>query len=417
MNATNHALSARGDVLEDHRLASVTLAIKWSDGIAEHENEMHLEKFSVFREIDSLPPEISSRLIGMHPGDQLEAKFSPASLVSAWDSKNLITARPSGFDTHFRKGLVVQPKKGRFYPQGFFHKTHHVFRDAVEPARILDLTADKMVVDFNHPLARYAIDLRLRLDHILPGFDRRGGRCATPVDDLMHYPGLSAALADGSETDFGDRDTGMARMDEQDDSLFYQQTRMVQHLDSRALRIINALYRRLIPQQAAVLDLMASHDSHLDGITTTRLSALGMNAEELAKNRKASDWRVEDLNKTDRLPYEENSFDAIVCTASVEYLVNPLGILAEALRTLKPGGVLAITFSNRWFPQKAIRLWSELHEFERLGLVKQWLKRAGFERLHTHCSSGWPRPENDPHVQRTPFADPVYAVWGYKSGV
>lgn len=414
MNAATHALRSGEDGLEDHGLASVTFAIKWTDGTAEHENEMHVEKFSVFREIDSLPPEIGSRIIGMHPGDRLEATFSPDNLIGAWDDKKLITTHPANFDTHFRKGLVVQPRRGRFYPQGFFHKTGHAFRDAIEPARVIDLTADKMVVDFNHPLARAPINLQFRVDHVLPGFDRRGGRCATPVEELMHYPGLSAVLSDGQETDFGDTDDGMARLDEQEDRFFYGHPRMVQHLDTRAVQTINALYRRVIPTHAEVLDLMASHDSHLDGISTSRLFTLGMNAEELDANQKANDRQVIDLNQVDRLPYENNRFDAIVCTASIEYLVRPLDVLAEALRILRPGGVIAITFSNRWFPQKAIQVWSELHEFERLGMVKQWLKKTGFEMLRTYSSSGWPRPVDDPHMHRTAFSDPVYAVWGIK---
>ena len=51
----------------------------------------------------------------------------------------------------------------------------------------------------------------------------------------------------------------------------------------------------------------------------------------------------------------------------------------------------AITFSNRWFPTKAIRVCSELHEFERLGMVIQWLNEAGFGDLHTFSSRGWAR--------------------------
>ncbi len=34
----------------------------------------------------------------------------------------------------------------------------------------------------------------------------------------------------------------------------------------------------------------------------------------------------------------------------------PLEVFAEIVRVLKPGGVLAVTFSNRWFPPKVIKL-------------------------------------------------------------
>ena len=104
----------------------------------------------------------------------------------------------------------------------------------------------------------------------------------------------------------------------------------------------------------------------------------------------------------------------MVCTASVEYLVSPHSVFAEVLRVLRPGGVFVLTFSNRWFPTKAIQVWSELHEFERLGMVTQWLQQAGFGDLHTFSSRGWPRPKDDPHVHQTRLSDPVYAAWGFR---
>ena len=88
--------------------------------------------------------------------------------------------------------------------------------------------------------------------------------------------------------------------------------------------------------------------------------------------------------------------------------------VAETLRVLRPGGLFVVTFSNRWFPSKAIRIWSELHEFERVGMVTQWLQQTGFDRLRTFSSRGWPRPEDDPYAGETSISDPVYAVFGYK---
>ena len=79
---------------------------------------------------------------------------------------------------------------------------------------------------------------------------------------------------------------------------------LLQHMGVRAFEIINALYRRLIPAQAEVMDLMAGFDSHLQGIAVIK--------------------------------------------------------------------------------------------------------------LHTFSSRGWPRSSDDPHADKTPYSDPVYAVWGCK---
>jgi len=182
----------------------------------------------------------------------------------------------------------------------------------------------------------------------------------------------------------------------------------------RALETVKALYARLLPAEAEVLDLMASYDSHLQGCSLRKLYALGMNTEELQANHSATAQVVQDLNQENTLPFGDASLDAVVCTASVEYLVQPRRVFAEVLRVLRSGGVFILTFSNRWFPTKAINVWGELHEFERVGLVTQCLQQAGFDRLNTFSSRGWPRPESDPHSGETTVSDPVYAAWGVK---
>jgi SAM-dependent methyltransferase len=145
------------------------------------------------------------------------------------------------------------------------------------------------------------------------------------------------------------------------------------------------------------------------------LAVLGLNEEELRQNRRATSILVQDLNYEPLLPFAEASFDAVICTASVEYLIKPLAVMAEIRRILKPGGLLAFAFSNRWFPPKAIRLWSEMHEFERLGLVAELFHATGgFDSITTLSRRGLPRPADDPH-QELWLSDPVYMVWGNKA--
>jgi SAM-dependent methyltransferase len=271
-----------------------------------------------------------------------------------------------------------------------------------------------MHVDLNHPLAMFALQVQCRLNGVLPGSDQRGGRCAGTLDELVRYPGLAAPLVDGSPTSFCDSTRGMSRMDEREDAIFYTKPRLVQHLDARALETVSTLYQRLIPADADVLDLMASHDSHLQLCSPRSLHILGMNQEELNANQAATARVVQDLNRQHALPFADASLDAVVCTASVEYLTQPQAVLAEVMRILRPGGVFVPTFSNRWFPSKAVQVWGELHEFERVGMVTQWLQQAGFDRLHTFSSRGWPRPENDLYYSETAVSDPLYAVWGFK---
>jgi len=119
------------------------------------------------------------------------------------------------------------------------------------------------------------------------------------------------------------------------------------------------------------------------------------------------------LNAQPQLPFADGSFDCVICTVSVEYMTRPVAVFRDIARILKPGGRLVHTFSNRWFPPKAIRLWTELHEFERMGLVLDYFQQSGqFTDLATFSSSGWDRPESDKYYPDMTQSDPVFAVWG-----
>jgi SAM-dependent methyltransferase len=101
-----------------------------------------------------------------------------------------------------------------------------------------------------------------------------------------------------------------------------------------------------------------------------------------------------------------------VCTASIEYLRNPAAVVAEVRRVLKPGGVFIVTFSDRWFPTKAVKVWSELHPFERLGWVLAVLQGAGFTDLHSETRRGLQRPQEDKYIEQRLYSDPLFAAWG-----
>ena len=80
---------------------------------------------------------------------------------------------------------------------------------------------------------------------------------------------------------------------------------------------------------------------------------------------------------------------------------------------LKPGGYFIHTFSNRWFPPKVVRIWTELLEWERPGLVLEYFLGSGsYDRINTFSARGWPRPVADRYFPQMPVSDPVYAVWG-----
>ncbi|MBC7808046.1 MAG: methyltransferase type 11, partial [Akkermansiaceae bacterium] len=62
---------------------------------------------------------------------------------------------------------------------------------------------------------------------------------------------------------------------------------------------------------------------------------------------------------------------------SVDYLTDPVAVLQEAARVLKPNAPIVITFSNRCFPTKAVAVWHSLDDAGRVQLVAHYLESAG----------------------------------------
>jgi SAM-dependent methyltransferase len=243
----------------------------------------------------------------------------------------------------------------------------------------------------------------------------RGGSSVDWMEVLTTGPGMQARWQ-RRQTEFFDSNA-FKRDDETPDSRFYSEPRYVQHIDETAVEMVRNTYGRFLKDDMRVLDLMSSWKSHLpENINFARLVGLGLNKRELNKNPRLSESIVQDLNQNSELPLESNSFDAVVCTVSVEYLIDPLAVFAEVSRVLRPDGYFIVTFSNRWFPTKAIKIWQELHEFERMGMVLEYfLRSGGFKDCQTYSIRGLPRPHDDKYYPDIWYSDPIYAVWGQKS--
>ena len=225
--------------------------------------------------------------------------------------------------------------------------------------------------------------------------EERGGTSVDWLAVLTDGPGMQARWQD-QPSDFFSRDA-FVREDARPDAHFYGQPRFVQHIDDTAIEIVKATYGRFLQEGMRVLDLMSSWQSHLpDGLALDRCVGLGLNDKELKRNPQLSEICVQDLNASPVLPYDNDAFDAVVNTVSVEYLVNPQAVFQEVARVLRPQGYFLVAFSNRWFAPKAVKVWKEIHEFERMGMVLElFLRTGGFTNLQTYSMRGLPRPHND----------------------
>ena len=211
------------------------------------------------------------------------------------------------------------------------------------------------------------------------------------------------------------------RYDETPDSLFYAEPRFVTHIDDAAITATSSFYEtNVLPppgnKDTAVLDLCSSWISHYPkGFTAGRVVGLGMVAAELRANPQLTEYVVQDLNASPRLPFGDNEFDAATCTVSFDYLARPFEVMAELHRVLKPGAVCALSFSNRCFPTKAIAVWSATGDEDHARIFGSY--------FHYAPRGGW-APPAAADITRPAGAlgalglggggDPMYVVWSRK---
>src|SRR5205085_7455212 len=148
----------------------------------------------------------------------------------------------------------------------------------------------------------------------------------------------------------------------------------VTHIDDAAIAAVGALYEEL-GIEGDVLDLMSSWVSHFTRLPR-RLTVLGMNADELDANTHASERVLHDLNAEPELPFADDSFDAVVCCVSVDYLVRPIEVFQDVGRVVRPGGPFVCTFPNRCFPTKAIRGWLYSSDAQHGEIVAEYFRLA-----------------------------------------
>lgn len=200
------------------------------------------------------------------------------------------------------------------------------------------------------------------------------------------------------------------KLDGSDDTLFYEYPRFVTHVDEGFIQQLTDLYRDRLQPNTRILDMMSSWVSHLpDEIQFEHVEGHGLNAEELARNPRLDHSFVQNLNQNPKLPLDDQSFDAVLNTVSVQYVEYPEAIFTEIHRILKPGGMAIISFSNRMFYQKAIAAWRDGSEHDRVELVKRYFKSVpGFSEPEVI-----ERQAQIPTILQMfgmPGGDPFYAV-------
>ena len=157
-----------------------------------------------------------------------------------------------------------------------------------------------------------------------------------------------------------------------------EQATGIADVDAAALAAITEIYRDVMPEGGAILDVMSSWVSHLPPeIVYRRVAGIGIDACVLAENPFLDEWRVQDLNRDPMLPYGNGEFDGAAICGAIQHLTRPAEVIREIGRVLRPGAPLVVTFSQRCLATKAIACWCLLDDAAQLCLVARHFVEAG----------------------------------------
>lgn len=385
---------------------------EWDSCYANHKEIFYVAKVNLWR--DYLNTKILDSLIDREKMDEISIFLQKGELLPLYQNNNVLRLKKTQFNAKSYEERIITPKIGRFYPKGFLRDVSGIYPGNIEPFRVVGFENSHLNADMNNPLSPYDIKCNIKILDVFEKNCDMGGQFNSWIETILESgPGMQARH-NKIPTDFT-CSGAFIREDNTEDLKFYKKSRLVGHIDKKASEHICEFYKKTLKKGFKVLDLMSSYESHLPPDMDLDVAGLGLNEEELRNNSMLKEFVIHDLNQEQSMPFKNACFDAIICNLSVEYLTNPLKIVSEANRILKDNGIFIVTFSNRWFPQKVINIWKELHEFERMGFVLEiFIQNDNFRDMQTISIRNWDRPADDPHYFKTRVSDPVYIVSGVK---
>ncbi|MBV8715691.1 MAG: methyltransferase domain-containing protein [Chloroflexi bacterium] len=151
---------------------------------------------------------------------------------------------------------------------------------------------------------------------------------------------------------------------------------------------VTQLYRELFPPGGCVLDLLCGRDSYLPpDVGYRRVVGLGLDLEELAANLRLDAFVVQNLDLQPRLPFDAAEFEAVALSDAVRLLAEPVVVLLEVGRVLRPGSPLAIAFFRDGTQARQVTRYLEAAGNWQDIMVLDRTAREGGDRLLAVCAT------------------------------
>ncbi|MBL7005217.1 MAG: class I SAM-dependent methyltransferase [Gammaproteobacteria bacterium] len=396
-------------------IAKIKFTLTWSKQNISHCNETIAEQVNLWH--DYLPYDNNECIQSLKQGETYTQQFQAGELVPEFDPLLIQSISQKQFIQNYQTKMPLQPKLGRWYPIDMFEGVHGFSQGNTYPCQIIDQTNAKLLVNFNHPLAQYDLNITseiLKLSTIENHLSE-----PSQINDWTDIitrkgPGLEAL------NNFDHNYTTSAAsicIDEQDDAAFYADCESASYIDITSAKILTQFNNQFIEENTRVIDFMCGAQSFFKSKNKQlTVTGIGLCEDELKENPALNEFIILDVNKRQKLPFEDNSIDTVICSLAVQYIRDLRYTLKEIHRVLKVGGKVIFNYSEKEMLNKMLNIWKELHPFERMAYILQHLRDTqGFDNLHSHSIIGMHRNYDDPEFKLRVQADQVFNVWAQKT--
>ena len=115
----------------------------------------------------------------------------------------------------------------------------------------------------------------------------------------------------------------------------------------------------LLPPGDVFVDIGCGGGEALDAVSGRYSRAIGIDSSRSRLRRRgheAAGWQFVEADLNGRLPLPDELATAMLANQVIEHIANPIHLLGEALRVLKPGGPLILTTPNARYLKVVVRL-------------------------------------------------------------
>ena len=114
-----------------------------------------------------------------------------------------------------------------------------------------------------------------------------------------------------------------------------------------SLTLYRDLIGKFVNQQTKILDVGCGHGDFLKPVYDRAPSTYGLDPDKAALDKNTF-IKNKFVGSVEKMPFENDFFDLVVCAWVFEHLPEPLTAVKEIFRVLKPGGKLIFLTPNVW---------------------------------------------------------------------